>query len=366
MNRKASIIIGLQAIIIVILFWFLVFVGKDEYEAANSEAEEGVETRTLIADNNSDNKGAATLILPTASQLQSGIVTAKLQTTSHQSTTASFGTVEAIDGLVELRTRYLAALAEGDVVRTAIAIAQQNVTRLTLLNQDDKNVSDRVLQEAEAALKNDQAKLIASTTLANGIRDSMRQQWGTTLANMATQTATNNALQQLLQYRTVLLKVTLPFDATPSKNTLLLVTAMGAQGQTIKAQLISDAPQSDSTIQGKTYFYQAPATNLRVGMRVTANLDTPSKAVTGVIVPHVAVVWYANQAWVYQKITAEKQGEDKFIRRLISTEIEIENMQPNGWFNATGFKASDELVVRGAQLLLSEELKYQIKNENED
>ena len=31
-----------------------------------------------------------------------------------------------------------------------------------------------------------------------------------------------------------------------------------------------------------------------------------------------------------------------------------------------GFEAGQEVVVRGAQLLLSEELKFQIRNENED
>ena len=61
MNRKATIIIALQAFIIVILFWFLVFYGKDEYEAASSEGEEGIDTRLLVAKNKESEKGAATV-----------------------------------------------------------------------------------------------------------------------------------------------------------------------------------------------------------------------------------------------------------------------------------------------------------------
>ena len=39
----------------------------------------------------------------------------------------------------------------------------------------------------------------------------------------------------------------------------------------------------------------------------------------------------------------------------------------NGWIIEEGnFKAGDLIVTEGAQLLLSEEFKYQIKNENED
>ena len=39
---------------------------------------------------------------------------------------------------------------------------------------------------------------------------------------------------------------------------------------------------------------------------------------------------------------------------------------PGGWFTAAGFEAGEQVVVRGPQLLLSEELKFQIRNENED
>ncbi len=40
MNRKTAIIIALQTLIIIVLFWVLVFYGKDEYEAAMGESEE--------------------------------------------------------------------------------------------------------------------------------------------------------------------------------------------------------------------------------------------------------------------------------------------------------------------------------------
>jgi hypothetical protein len=361
MNRKATIIIGLQAALIVILFWFLIFYGKDEYETATSEGEEGIDTKSLVVENNQNDKGAATLALPIASQNQSGIKTTKLVATQHQSATASYGTVEAIDSLVEMRTRYLAALADGNVTRSAITIAEQNLQRLQQLNQDDKNVSDRAVQEAQASLNGEKAKLATSATLANGISDNMRQQWGATLANWAMQTSSNGEFQSFLQSHEVLLKITLPFDITPNKNTTLQISPMGSQSQIVKAQFISDAPQADNTIQGKTYYYRAPSGSLRAGMRVTTRLNTQGKASAGVIVPHEAVVWYANQAWVYQKV-----GAEKFIRRLVTTEIEIESEAISGWYNTSGIAANDEVVTSGAQLLLSEELKYQIKNENED
>lgn len=354
-------IIGIQAFLIIVLFWLLVFYGKDEYEELGAELDEEVETRSLVAEHANADAGVATLVLPVALQKQSGLQFTRLQATTHQATSAAFGTVESIDSLVELRTRYFAALAEGNVIRTNIASAEQNLHRLKLLNQDDKNVSDRVVQEAEALLNSEKAKLGAASTSANGIRDNMRQLWGATLANWATQHTPNSAFEGLLLHRDVLIKVTLPFEVVPDKNTILSITPMGAVSRNVQAKFISEAALTDNTIQGKTYYYHAPAGNLRTNMRVSARLDTQGKVTTGVIVPHQAVVWYANQAWVYQKV-----GPEKFVRRLINTDVEIESEAISGWYNTMDIAENDEVVVSGAQLLLSEELKYQIQNENED
>jgi hypothetical protein len=69
------------------------------------------------------------------------------------------------------------------------------------------------------------------------------------------------------------------------------------------------------------------------------------------------VVWHGGGAWAYVK-----EDNDTFVRRPVDTSHEA----PGGWFNAAGFKEGEEVVVRGPQLLLSEELKFQIRNENED
>jgi hypothetical protein len=50
----------------------------------------------------------------------------------------------------------------------------------------------------------------------------------------------------------------------------------------------------------------------------------------------------------------------------VRKEVATGNEVPGGWFNAANFEPGDEVVVSGAQLLLSEEQKFQIRNENED
>ena len=96
-------------------------------------------------------------------------------------------------------------------------------------------------------------------------------------------------------------------------------------------------------------------------MQVSAQLKNVAKSSknqsNGVIIPNSAVVWYAGKPWVYHKVSA-----NQFSRLPINTDVEIEN----GWFQQGNFQPSDEVVTSGAQLLLSEEFKSQITNENDD
>ena len=355
MNRKTLTIIILQALIIIIMFWLLVFYGKDEYEAySQEEQEEEIASPPRVSSEN----GAAVVTLPTETQRQSGIVTSPLRAAHYQSTLSAFGTVVNLDAYSELRTRYLAAKAEAGVVRASIVNSQKEYQRMLQLNRDDHNVSDRAVAAAEAAWRADEARLAAAETAAASIRDTIRQQWGETLAAWATQQPAGEALQRLLQHRDVLLQITLPFDARmPGKEAALMIEPVGASGKATRATFASAAPQTDAAIQGETFFYRASSDNLRVGMRIAAHLVQSGKAAAGTIIPASAVVWYGGKTWVYQK-----QSEERFIRRQVSTEREADD----GWFDAGNIKSGDEVVTSGAQLLLSEEFKYQITNENED
>jgi len=354
MNRKILAIITLQTLIIIVLFWALVFYGKDEYETCTSGDDNQIPSVSRIA----ENKGSTVLTLSTESQQQSGIAISVLQSTDYQPTLASFGSVLSIQPLIELRSRHLAARADANIVRASLTNSQQDYQRLLALNRDSRNVSDRALQAAEAVWKADEAKLAAAETVAATQRDNMRQQWGETLTAWATQPHTQAELQRLIEHRDVLIQVSLPFEAvTPGKNSSLSVEPAGMQGKAIRAGYISPSPQTDPTIQGRTFYYFAPADNLRAGMRVAVKLAGHGKAIGGVIVPASAVVWYAGKAWVYQQ-----QAAERFVRRQVSTDTE----SGEGWFNAGNLKAGDRVVSNGVQLLLSEEFKYQIKNENED
>lgn len=353
MNKKTLIIIILQTVIIVVLAWVLVFYGKDEFEAYQRQDDEEISPPSHVA----TEKGSVVVTLSAEAQKASGIATEALKSASHQSQLVSYGTVVGIEPLTDLRARYLAARADAGVVRASMTNTQQDYQRLQALNRDNRNVSDRAVQVAEAAWKADEARLAAAETQAAGVRDNLRQQWGETLARWA-MGESGAPLAKLLSHEEVLVQVTLPFDdIQPEKLSSIQIAPAGGHGKPVTASYVSPSPQTDITIQGRTYFFRAPAHELRAGMRVEARLSAPGKQAEGVVVPNTAVVWYAGKAWAYRR-----EGEDRFLRTLVNTAQEASD----GWFNTSGFKAGEEVVTSGTQLLLSEEFKYQIKNENED
>ncbi|MCX7627065.1 MAG: hypothetical protein N2Z69_01410 [Methylophilaceae bacterium] len=353
MNKKAAVIIGLQSIIIVVLAWVLVFYGKDEFEAYQHQEDKEIIPPSHV----SQEQGRSVITLSPEAQQASGITTEILQPATYHSQLISYGTVIGIEPLTELRTRYLAARAEANVIRASIANTQQDYQRLLALNRDNRNVSDRAVQMAEAAWKSDEARLAAAETSIAGIRDAIRQQWGETLAKWATGPA-GSPLDKLMARQEVLLQIALPFDdLSPEKLSTLKVVPAGSRSKPVTAIYVSPSPQTDSTLQGRTYFFRAPAHELRAGMRVEVSAHVPGKRAEGVVVPGSAVVWYAGKAWAYRK-----QGLDQFVRTWVDTTRPV----GDGWFEMNGFRPGEAVVTSGTQLLLSEELKYQIKNENED
>ena len=101
--------------------------------------------------------------------------------------------------------------------------------------------------------------------------------------------------------------------------------------------------------------------------------------------PASALVWHAGQPWIYVQAGAGGQDDDDdapaaaasaastpasapaaaareaFTRRAVPLARRVGER----WF-LPGMDDDTPVVVRGAQVLLSEELKFQIRNENDD
>jgi multidrug efflux pump subunit AcrA (membrane-fusion protein) len=165
-------------------------------------------------------------------------------------------------------------------------------------------------------------------------------------------------LQSLLRRRSVLVRLVFPHELPRSSaRPRILLAPVSTGGEQVEARFISESHQGSTVLPGNTYFYLVDGAELRAGTRVVASVTIGDEKRDGIVVPNDAVVWHAGKAWVYIA-----QDPATFGRYEISTTNELFD----GWFQSGSLKPGDEVVVSGAQLLLSEELKFQIRNENED
>jgi hypothetical protein len=355
MNRKILLLVIVQTAMLVLLVWALVFYGKDEYEAYTREPPKPeAQTKTSAED------GMTVVKMSFKAQQRSGIEVAKLQEIGFRPEKTVYGTVIGIDSLLDLRARYLAARADADAIRATLKQSERDYLRQSELNRDGRNVSDRAAQAAEAQAAGDAARLRAAEAVASNLRAQLRLQWSEPLAAWATEAEAPGPLQALIERREVLLSVTLPDTLpVPDAKATLHVTPTGRAASPVQARYVGPAAKAEAMLPGSNHFLRAAAADLRTDMRVTVSWHEDKPAQAGFLVPAAAIVWFAGKAWVYEQ---EYDDDEEFVRREIPTEHEV----AGGWFVAGRFEAGDRVVVEGAQLLLSEEMKNQITNENND
>lgn len=71
----------------------------------------------------------------------------------------------------------------------------------------------------------------------------------------------------------------------------------------------------------------------------------------GAVIPADAIVWWQDRAWIYRR-----SSPDAFTRVPIST-----NQPASGGYVVPDLPPGSEIVTRGAQLLLSEEFRAQLR-----
>ena len=335
--------------IIVLLAAALLYVARDELGLLADERDDATPERSTV--------GELQVTISEAAQEAAGIRTAALAPARFTPTVEALGVVVNPAPLVELRARLLTVRAEAEAVRAAVRFSGQERDRLQALYDDDRNVSKRAVQSADATLRGEAARVTALERSASGLQESLRAQWGEAIARLATDPR-GSFFQELSTQRVLLVQLTLPAGVEPpAAGTKVGVTSLNAPGARREAVLLSNAPFADPVVPGPTFLFRvAAAPELRVGNRVKGVLPRSCDPRQGVAVPPAAVVYHGGKAWVYVKT-----GGETFARREVTTREEVEG----GWFDE-GLAAGDAVVVSGAQLLLSDELKYQIRNENED
>lgn len=291
--------------------------------------------------------GLTTVTLDPATLARTGIQTAALAPSSNRAESLAYGSVPDLQSLTDLSNRYRVAQGEVVAVQAAATASHQELQRSRALAGDAGNVSQKNLQAAAATAAADQARAESANASLQALRASLAQQFGERLAQLVA-AQPSAELSRLLNHQDTLLRIAIPAlgNEVPPKR----ISVEDDSQRRIAADLISSAPQSDPNLAGPVYLYRSSAP-LPFGARLLAHLPRAQPAVEGVLIPQSAVLWFGGMPWAYAQVEA-----GRFVRRPLNDAIAV----AEGYFVDTGFNAGEQVVVRGAQLLLSEEQRPQI------
>jgi HlyD family secretion protein len=260
---------------------------------------------------------------------------------------------------LQVRGDVQAAGASSEAARAAYERAQQ-------LNADNKNISDRALQEAQSRWATEQARLTAAKGILAVIESSLQSAEAQTFVALTVEkpgevtevmalpgeeVTAGTPLLRLVRFDRLLARIELPVgQSIPSKPASARIVPVGREELSIPAEPVAVSASVDPQTQAQSLLFRLtgnPA-RLRPGLAVTAYLSIPGSLHRVAVVPSSAVVQHAGASFVYVRTS-----EEEFVRRPLS------DLRParGGYVVEEGLTSGEEVVTQGAQLLLSEELK---------
>ncbi len=333
-----------------ILAAILILIAIETVSADTIKEEETLETSPTPSI-----KGQPAISITEEQQNLSGLQIKELHPVKYQTEMMAYGQVVDLKPLLEIRSRYFKAAAAHKIAKADFQQAQQTLDRLRHLHRNDA-ISTRKLQTQESQWQAARAQLDADHYAINSIRETAMLEWGQTLSDWAL-SVDSAPFSQLINRQLTLLQITLPPNRhLPESIRKIFFDRQGVRHTAKKADLLAPAPRTDKAYQGETYFFMTDH-ELRSGMNITAWIPQPQDSLTGVIIPASAVVRHLGQMYVYLKT-----GEEQFNRRKISRTLNAKE----GYFVENGIEPGEKLVTRGAQMLLSEEFRGQIPDEDDD
>ena len=125
----------------------------------------------------------------------------------------------------------------------------------------------------------------------------------------------------------------------------------------VALQVLGAAVKTLGAGQGASYLGLSRDEGLRVGMPLTIWIPQPTADIEGVLLPAAAIVWHRGQQWYYVAI-----APGSFERRRLGPS----HPHPLGVVLPAAHAPTSAVVLRGSQLLLAEEFRGEIPEEDDD
>jgi hypothetical protein len=294
------------------------------------------------------------------------------------------GAVERADVAARL------AMAKGDVAssQASLVAAEGALKRAQTLNAQDKNVSDRVVQEADAVVKSERAKLDASRSTVETLQ-ALLEPDATAKASLplvvtragevvevpakpGENVDAGASILRLESFDEILARIDLPLEGGFDPGGVAInISPLARDDVRLSAQRRALEARVDPATQGRAWLVSIarPANmmpeawssiGLRPGQAIVARLPRAGAPIAGNLVPSSAVVRHAGKAWVWVQ-----SADGAFARRPLDSN-EPTPLESGGWFTTASWAKDARVVAVGAQALLSTELSASQKGGAEE
>lgn len=234
---------------------------------------------------------------------------------------------------------YAALLIENLSAQASLQASSNEYQRLKTLHAQDQNISTRVFETAEAAMKRDQLLLEGAKT-----------KFTLSLGQIASAQSNLQAfIDSLISLKHGLVRIDLPLgESVESPPEAARLASLAAEEHPMPARFLGVAPLAAAQTQGQGFLFLVETNPPPPGTAMVGWLQTRGESQTGIVMPRAALIRHQGEVYVYVQ-TSEETFERK--------QVELERPLHNGWFVRGGVTAKDRIVIAGAQQLFSEELK---------
>ena len=293
--------------------------------------------------------GQAVVRLSPDQQKQIGLETEVLKAAPRLEQFRAFGAVLDIARVTELTNNYANAQAQLQAAQAKLEVARSTLERTKNLVQS-LALAKREFEAAEGTFRTDRAALGAAESQVKTLAATAQQEWGPVIGKGIIERS--QEVVRLIERDQFLVQVTLPPGVTLVGLPQTALAQAPNREANIDLQYVSPATRTDTRIQGLSFFFTAPGdSGLLPGMN-TAVYVPSGKTFEGVFVEDTAIVRWQGRSWVYLRV-----GDGTFKRHPISTDQPVSDDD----YVVRDIPAGSEIVIRGAQVLLSEEAKSELR-----
>jgi hypothetical protein len=287
----------------------------------------------------------------------SGIKSERLTSMTFKSEFTAYAEVINIAPLVSSRTEYTNLLADQKILQNDLHNHHQILKRAEALHKTN-SLTTRELEKIRADYDLKYYKSNAMKTRLESFTYQLKSNWGAVISSLILDQEKQPEFDKLASNQASLILLSLLKNQTLTNPQQKVFVSSRNQRETAKqAGYLDQARQISNPLYGESYIYLLDMQKLSAGVRLFAWIEEEGKSINGLFLPESAVIWYANEPWMYIR-----HNDDLFVRKPLDSARKL----ANGWL-LEELQMNDTLVVTsGGQTLLSEEFKWAIPDEDAD